>query len=327
LCFLKRVYKKIKSLIRKVIKEENIQIHSVYGKIYPPIYNLQVPIKDKPLEIYNSDGMPMNVFFIRDQHCAHGNGPKSKYFIWDRFNLGLETHFYTHNCMLETMGKPSKKYGWLVESESICPNDYNIFLKHAGLEKEFNFIFTFSEKILNSISNARLVPFSMDPSVSASDNRQYQKKNKNISIIASGKDLCELHRLRNSLALTCKNAGIADAFGKHCGGGWFENHEPFLDYRFSVVVENDVSAYYFTEKVTSCFSTFTIPVYLGALKINEFFNKDGIITFSPKDNIEQILKKCTREEYENRLPAVIDNYNRIMKYGTVFDRMYEDYIK
>ena len=269
----------------------------------------------------------MSIFFIRDSHFAHdGSGPRSKYFIWDRFNIGLETHFYTHNCMLETMGKPSRKYGWLIESESICPEDYSIFLKHKGLEKDFNNIFTFSEKILDSIPNARFVPFSMAPLVS-SDEKQYLKKSRNISVIASGKDMCELHRFRNYLALTCRNMALADTFGKYCGGGYFQNHEPFFDYRFSIVVENNISAYYFTEKITTCFSTMTIPVYLGATKISNYFNPDGIIIFSQQEDIEQILEKCTKQGYENRLPAVIDNYNRIMTYRNVFDKMYEDYLK
>lgn len=316
------------NIFKKIIRRIKwiLGIHSVYGKIYLPQYNMLVPISKDIPDIYNKQGNKMDVFFIRDRHFSSTpNECKSKYFIFDRYNFGLDTHFYTHTDMLKTMGKPSKKYGLLCESEAIVPKDYQIFEKYNGLEKEFDLIFTFSDKILNSIPNARFFPFSMMPWVFG-ENDLHLKKNKNISIIASGKARCEMHSFRNATALKCKNLAIADAFGKFCGGVYFENHEPFFDYRFSVVIENDITSYYFTEKITNCFATMTIPVYLGATKISEFFNPDGIIAFSQKDDIEQILKKCTKEEYEAKLPAVIDNYNRINN-GNPWDKMYEEYFK
>jgi len=306
--------------------KKNSKIHSVYGKIYLPDYNMQAPINKDIPEIYNKDGQKMDMFFIRDTLFAHApNESKSKYFIWDRYNFGLDTHFYTHKSMLQTMGKPVRKYGWMLESETICPEDYQIFEKHKGFEKDFDLIFTFSDKILNAFPNAKLFPFPIEPWVFG-DKEQYLRKNKAVSVIASGKTLCEMHKFRNATALKCKNLNIADAFGKFCGGNYCENHEPFFDYRFSVVIENDVTPYYFTEKITNCFATMTIPVYLGAGKIGDFFNLEGIITFSEKEDIEQVLKKCTKEEYEARLPAVMDNYERVIKFGNTLDKMYEDFI-
>ena len=97
-------------LYLKFLSEKGCAKHSCYGKIYLPIYNLYAPIQyDSPPEIYNKDGLAMYMFFIRDSHFAHSIGPKSKYFIWDRYNIGLDTHFYTHKNMLKTMGKPKKQ--------------------------------------------------------------------------------------------------------------------------------------------------------------------------------------------------------------------------
>jgi len=70
----------------------------------------------------------------------------------------------------------------------------------------------------------------------------------------------------------------------------------------------------------------TIPVYLGAAKINNIFNPDGIIQFNETDDIEQVLKKCTKEFYEERIPAVIDNFNRININKSSDDIIYEKYI-
>ena len=64
----------------------------------------------------------------------------TKYFLTDRFNFGLKTHFYSHQAMLETMGNPDKKFGFLFESMGIVPEDYKIFDKHKGLNKDFDLI-------------------------------------------------------------------------------------------------------------------------------------------------------------------------------------------
>lgn len=106
----------------------------------------------------------MDVYFLRDIHTAatpyYGMG---KYFLWDRYNFGLKTHFYTHNSMLQTMGIPTRKFGLLIESPTIVPRDYKIFERHKGLEKEFDAIFTPHDCILNKIPNAVFYPHAAAP--------------------------------------------------------------------------------------------------------------------------------------------------------------------
>ena len=97
-----------------------------YGKIWITYYNQNVSIGSEKPEIYNKSGQKMDIFFLRDMHTAHApyeDVMVSKYFLWDRFDFGLKTHFYTHDAMLETMGTPDHKYGMLIESPAIVPND------------------------------------------------------------------------------------------------------------------------------------------------------------------------------------------------------------
>lgn len=248
----------------------------------------------------------MELFFIRDVHGAHLVYSGSKYFQYDRYNFGLDTHFYTHNSMLEVMGKPKRKYGMLIESEIICLDDYSIFKKNPGPEKDFDLIFTYSEEILQKVANSRHVPYYIKPwygnsYMMASSNGickeekllnpyNYKYKSKNISIIASGKDSVPLHRYRNSIARQCKTKQLADTYGTFDGGRYCAISEPFKDYRFSIVIENEVTPYGFTEKITNCFAAMTIPVYLGATKINNLFNPERIIQFNINDDIEGVLK-------------------------------------
>lgn len=159
----------------------------------------------------------------------------------------------------------------------------------------------------------------------------YKRKTKNVSMISSAKEMCHMHLVRKKLAFHCKEHGLADTYGKFDGGAYCPIELPFKDYRYSIVVENNIEPFYFTEKIMNAFAAQTIPIYLGATEIGRFFNANGIIQIGLDDcnHIENILKRCTPEEYERRLPAVIDNFNRAMRLAaqTRFDDLYVQYIR
>ena len=98
------------------------------------------------------------------------------------------------------------------------------------------------------------------------------------------------------------------------------------DYRFTIAIENSEEPYFWTERLVSALANQTIPIYLGATKIEEFFNPDGIIRINTKSDIDKVLKMCTKEEYERRLHAVLDNYERIKKYTQPWDYLYLNYM-
>lgn len=309
-----------------------------YGIIHTPLYNLCCSPDGMPPEIYNKDGDKMEVFFIRDYHFAHDPYlncfHKSKYILWDRFNFGLDTHFYTHHCVLETMGNPSGKYAWFFESESIVPGDYEIFDKNKGLNKDFDLIFTHSEKFLNKYDNARFLATLAKPWYGTVHGggilteEACNFKTKNISIVSSNKAFCDLHIARTDLAKKLKRENKADAYGTFDNGNPVKVAESLTDYRYSIAIENEITPYWFTEKITNCFASMTVPIYLGATKIDEFFNPDGIIQVSLKDldNIDKILAQCCEKDYEQRLQAIKDNYSRVQKYcKPVTDLIYEEY--
>lgn len=141
--------------------------------------------------------------------------------------------------------------------------------------------------------------------------------------------MCENHKRRKALAMKCKLNRLCDTFGTFDGGSLIKISQCLQDYMYSIVIENDISAYYFTGKLTSCFALMTIPIYYGATEIEKFFNIDGIIRINSNDldNIELILKKCTKEFYLSRLPAIIDNYNRVTSYNNTWDWLYKTYFQ
>lgn len=280
--------------------------------------------------IYNAEGQLLETYFIKNRHSRHAPfGHEGKYFFWDRYNYGLDTHFYGPEAMPEPLGKPLVKYGMLTESRTIVPKDYEVFRRHRGLEKEFRYIFTYDEQILNEIGNARFYPVAAGIWNSEMKDGRYQEKDRDLSILSSDKVMCALHRFRLELAQMCKREGLADTYGRFDGGGYVESVDETLNrYRFSLIIENDVSDYYFSERLTSCFAAQTIPVYLGARKIGDFFNTDGMILLENADleEVRRRISECTRENYEAMLPAVLDNYDRVREYVNMQDYLYEHYL-
>ena len=90
---------------------------------------------------------------------------------------------------------------------------------------------------------------------------------------------------------------------------------------FSVCIENDDSDTYFTEKILDAFATGTIPIYKGTRKITNHFNEDGII-FLDDINIEDL----TPEIYYSKQTAILDNYNRVLKFNVLENWMYNQYL-
>ena len=295
-------------------------------------------MSSEPPEIYNSHGEKLHVFFLSDDSSAHDpySGREPQYIYWDRYNFALKTHFYSHDEAFNLVGSPDKRFAMLIESRAIKPEFYKKYLREKKyFENEFDLIFTFDSEILEKINNARLVPFGanywygeVDKSVKLSRDN-YLHKDKNISILSSYKKSCELHLLRKALAFKCRDEGLADAYGTFDGGALVPPEITLQKYRYSIIIENDITPYFFTEKITNCFAAETIPVYLGATEIHKFFNPDGIINISVKDaeNIEKVLQQCTPAEYERRLPAVLDNFERVKEFRNMNDYMFAKYLK
>ena len=287
---------------------------------------IEHPLRDANL--YNEFGEKLDIFFLRDNVSAHFPYRTSRYFLFDRYNFGLKTHFYANNLIMEMMGIPDRRYAMLIESEAIARTAHNLFFKHKGLNKDFDLIFTHSARILDAFDNARFVPFCA--SIWQREEMTcdtYLRKTKNISILSSDKLMCPLHKFRYDLAYQCKNEQLADTYGTFDGGSPVNLSETLKDYRYSICIENEVQPYFFTERLLTAMAFHTVPVYLGATEIDKFFNPDGIIKITTKDDIKDVLKQCSKEDYESRLPAIKDNYNRVLEYGLPYDYMYKKYLR
>lgn len=289
-------------------------------------------------EIYNKFGERLRVFYLQDtlgrflpSFC---DGRQSRYIYWDRANKNLDFHIYSHEQILKTTGTPRKKFALLIESDQIVPQDYLIFDKNPGLHREFNNIFTFSERLLDKYDNALLyiygtVWYGTPKGGGEMRDDLFMEKDANVSMICSDKEYNKMHKLRKDVAFYLKNNHLADTYGNFDGGQRISQVADGLTrYRYNVAIENSTSRNYFTEKVMNCFASMTIPIYIGADNIGSYFNDSGIIQLSPNismTEIEKTIKLCGKEFYDERIEAVKDNYRRVQNYLTPEDQIYINY--
>lgn len=120
-----------------------------------------------------------------------------------------------------------------------------------------------------------------------------------------------------------------DTYGLFDGGQFIGPYETLRDYRYSIIFENEISPYCFTEKLTNCFATQTIPISIGASKIGQFFDENGIRKISENeiDNIENIIKQCSKNDYISRKDAITIKFLAVQKFSNNENYMYKNYIK
>lgn len=301
--------------------------------VYPPHYFGDTLPNGAEPDIRNKDGERMRMFFFRDYYATLFPAAPSRYFLCDRYNIGLNTHLYGHASMLETMGKPARRYGYLFETRAVIPEDYRIFDRHEGLHKDFDLIFTSDRDIIEKYGNARFWPnwaTSWVPKELSTPDL-VDRKTRNASIVSSYKTTCELHVVRIAAARHAKahpELGV-DAFGTFDGGALIPIQDSLLEYRYSVAVENFISPWLFTERLINCFVTCTVPIYAGATDVGKFFNTDGIIQIAPEElrDLGRVAAQCSESDYAARREAVLDNFQRAQEYGNPWDYLYTRYLR
>lgn len=141
-------------------------------------------------------------------------------------------------------------------------------------------------------------------------------KSKMISIIASEKKFLFGHRLRHNVIEKFANAFDIDVMGRafHKIDKKEEGH---LNYRYSIVIENEKNPYWFTEKLVDCLRCGCVPLYWGAPNVCDFFSMDSILTWSTLDELESLLKRCSSIDFEKRASSIQDNIYLAMSRSTI----------
>ena len=214
---------------------------------------------------------------------------------------------------------PGNNIALLLEPRSMIGPAYKYVAAHPDY---FRYIFTHDSYLLN-LPQSRMLNWS-DVWLTTDS-----PKTKGISLVTSPKDWCPLHHARLELYNYFKDRPEVDCFYGDWNNSEIPNIQPqdYLEnYKFSIIIENDLDDYWYTEKILNCFSTKTVPIYVGAGKIDEIFNGNGLI-WADCEDIPFIVEDLDLDyAYEFRKEAIEDNFKRVEPWKTPWkERFFRDY--
>ena len=261
---------------------------------------------------------PINMVGGGFQHTLSTNTFEPKYIEWVKGNHTAPISIHIDNDLKSNSKQHTKNYGWLCESKTINTELYNWCSSNIDHLK-LNFISVFTHDVelskiseifvLTQCSGKSFIPYG-----------EVYNKTKLVSMIASDKVMCDEHKVRQEMIV--KYSSKCDHYGR--GFNPINNKVDGLkDYCFSFAMENATYPNMFTEKITDCFMTGTIPIYYGILNIGDFFNEEGIIMLDDSFKIEDL----SIELYNSKLDAVNENFRLANELLVAEDYIYEHFLK
>ncbi len=218
---------------------------------------------------------------------------------------------------------PGNNIALLLEPRSMIGPAYEYVAAHPDY---FRYIFTHDSYLLN-LPQSRMLNWSDVWLTTDSE------KTKGISLVTSPKNWCPLHNARLELYEYFKEHGGVDVFYGDWNNPEIQNIKPqdYLEhYKFSIVIENDIDDYWYTEKILNCFSTKTVPIYVGARRINELFNEKGICQLDDWLDVPAFIDFINKTGldcfYLAMQEAIEDNFKRVEPWKTPWkERFFRDY--
>lgn len=258
---------------------------------------------------------------LYSQYTQFNDFANPKYIKWTKKPCKIEAyHDMFLTAAIDNKNNGKKKIALITEPRCVwhCFQNFNLesfILKNYNI---FDYIFTFDDQLLQKLPNAKPMPFIGVWYTSELN------KTKNISMCCSNKAMCQGHLNRKKIADLVKNK--VDILGDYLGEARVNTKDIYSTYRYSIVLENEIDEYYFTEKVLNAFANKCIPIYYGSPKILKWFNKDGIIFIDDLDQIPYVLENLNPEEdYLNRKAAINENFEIVKKYKCYEDFLFQAY--
>lgn len=245
--------------------------------------------------------------------CGH----TPKYIDWVTDN-SANISFYIDTAIMRIPDKSKRNFGWIYEFSTIQPGLLDWASKNAKqLEDNFEIVFTNDRRLLPvspvfKFARSNSGPWIIDP--------QIYPKSKLVSMIASAKVMCPEHAFRQEVAR--KFAHQIDLFGSGRDSFIEKKEQGLNDYYFSITMENSNYPDIWSEKITDCFATGTIPIYWGIKNIGDYWNDKGIITLTKDFKIEDL----SPELYFSKMEYIKDNLDRVLKMPTAEDYIFETYL-
>lgn len=257
--------------------------------------------------------------FSHDVTSCHNIPPSKFKWVYDKKSKNDIEVYLDYNITGGITSSCKNKFLWICESKGIIqPQIEFVKLNKDKLQEIYKKIFVHDYELLNLGPSFCYCP----PAANSTwiKNKAIHKKSKLISMVSSGKSMCEGHVFRNNKVKEFKEKyNYIDFYGRSFNP--FKIKEDVLnDYYFSITIENEKYSNYYTEKLMDCFATGTIPVYHGTPELKKMFNQEGVIILDDLTDINML----TVDLYYSKLEEIQDNYERCLKHQTSDDYIYEE---
>ncbi len=98
-------------------------------------------------------------------------------------------------------------------------------------------------------------------------------------------------------------------------------YDGLKDYKYSLCIENSSYDNYFTEKITDCLLSWTIPIYFGCKNVDNYFPKDSYywIDINEPNSIDKLYEIVQRPVTEKNIEAMKEARELIMNKYNVWE--------
>ena len=226
---------------------------------------------------------------------------------------------------------PGKKIAWLLESPAISQMQGLYDLVRQNLDQvldAYELVLSPDREFCKLDPKIRYHQAGSNLPWMTEDKYRIYPKTKLCSMIASAKQMVEGHRIRLEYAEKLKDR--LDLYGGAWGSPKVTSEEYILDksdglapYMFSVTMENCRVSLYYTEKITDCFVTGTVPIYWGSDDVGEIFDEKGIIRLDDDFDVATL----SPDLYAGMMPHIRNNFEIASSLEGSDDLLFDKYIR
>ncbi|WP_163407778.1 glycosyltransferase family 10 domain-containing protein [Flavobacterium ajazii] len=213
---------------------------------------------------------------------------------------------------LVVLDYPKKDFSIKVNRENIInlclepPNEVSKYRQYAN--KNVKLIINQLDIKKNNILSHGALPWHVNKSFDFLKELKAENlaKENNIVWITSNQRSSKGHTKRMDFLDNIKNLSFVNLYGR--GINPIDDKWDVLSKaKYAIAYENFQSDYYWTEKIADCFLSYTMPLYFGCNKIDEFFPKESFIQIDPNDkHIGLFLKEIVNsKKWEENLDAIV----------------------
>ena len=95
-------------------------------------------------------------------------------------------------------------------------------------------------------------------------------------------------------------------------------------YRYHLAIENHSCPHHWTEKLADAYLGYALPIYFGCTNLDDYFPADSYVWIDIRnysESLERIRSVISADDYEARLPAIIEARRRVLEDYATFPQV------